>query len=357
MDVGGRTAIFCGRSQRLAELNACSSLIWAHIASGLDCESVVDRIARLGVSATDAERFVDAAAQEWLALGFVTPSDVIAELEGQAHAALPLRIGGFEAELCFYGEADAEAALRVFGQFRRRDGGSPSRVSIVGRPGFDFLFQDGAPLGMLAARQTVPKLKALLTDGYCRSVRDGFLAHGALLSANGLRVFIAGAPGAGKTTLSLALNAHGFAYAGDDIVHIGADGAAEGVPFAAAVKSGAWSLLEPFVADLPRLPVYQRTDGKVARYVLPALRDGDGPRPIDIVLLLARKSGAEASLRKVAPLEALCALIECGYAERRALEADTLRRLAQSLSRGACYRLCYDSLPDAVATVRELVHG
>jgi energy-coupling factor transporter ATP-binding protein EcfA2 len=175
-----------------------------------------------------------------------------------------------------------------------------------------------------------------------------------MVAMNGKRILLCGAPGAGKTTLALALVGSGLAYGGDDIVHFEPDGAAAGIPFPAAAKSGSWTLLDSYVDGLSGLPVHQRADGVRLHYVLPARLDTDGPRPIDAALFLERKDGAAARAVPMAPLEALCILLESAWSERHFAQAPMIAALARDLSRAKLRRLVYDDLASAVAIVKNL---
>jgi hypothetical protein len=201
----------------------------------------------------------------------------------------------------------------------------------------------------------VPQLKGLLTELYAASVDGGFLAHGGFLTRGETALFLSGAPGAGKTTLTTALAASGWAYGGDDIVRIEADGRACGAPFAAAVKSGAWSLTEPYAPEIAGLPTDRRGDGQLVRYWLPPTLAERSPRPIGAVILLARQAGERAVLRPIEPLVALTAILGSAYAERWSLDGQALEALAATLEAARCRRLVYSDIAEAVAAIETLV--
>ena len=60
----------------------------------------------------------------------------------------------------------------------------------------------------------------------------------AALVRNGRMLLVSGHPGAGKTTLTLALVDAGFGFAGDDLALLNSEGRVTGVPFAPAIKAG-----------------------------------------------------------------------------------------------------------------------
>jgi subtilisin family serine protease len=290
-----------------------------------------------------------------LRAGFVAPHQTTAILTEKPSANQHLRFGPLMVELRFFGDADPKAANAVFGQFCSDRAGPSLSLSVAGYVGHDFLFVGDVLSGMSTRRQTVPAIKAIVTEEFCNAVPDGFVAHGALVSSQGRSVFLSGEPGAGKATLTLALTTRGFEYGSDDIVQIGADGMATGIPFAAAAKSGGWDLLKPYLPQLCSLPIYERPDAQLTRYVLPESRDQRGPRPIDIAIVLNRREGAETALEPLSPVHMLCVLLECGYSQHKAIAASTLKNLARNVARARSFRLTYDGLAGALTAIERLV--
>jgi hypothetical protein len=202
----------------------------------------------------------------------------------------------------------------------------------------------------------VAHVKAILTDLYIDAAETGFLAHGALLQKGERRLLLSGEPGAGKTTLALALAAAGWRYGGDDIVRIRPDGAVQGVPFAAAVKDGSVALLSEIWPGLRDLPASMRSDGQLARYLLPANRAAAAPGPLSAVVMLARRPGASAEVRPISTFDALSTIVQSAYARRWRMTGDAFCALAESLDRAVCARLEYCDLEPAVQAIESLVH-
>lgn len=351
--IGEQQVLFSEKLQQLFELNESASVIWSGIASGLSCAEIVNHLAQ--GDAARVEAFVNSAAQEWLANGFLAPESVFAAGTSAPSTELRLRIGDFRADLKTYGDANAAALEATFGHLTASVAApADTVVSIVGVGDNDFLLHDEQLLGMAPRNETTPRIKALLTEAVCDSVKSGFLTHGALISRNEKTVLLSGAPGAGKTTLTLALCASGFAYGGDDIVRISRDGRAEGIPFAAAAKTGSWPLLGGYELGIEKLDVHKRTDGQITRYVTPSQLDRGGARDIDIILSLQRKESVEANIEPMTPLAAFCMLIESGYSGHSTLDGDLAKDLADTVSKAKCGRLVYNDLSAAVALIKAL---
>ncbi len=342
------------RKQHLSELNDTAALAWKVLAQGGSCATIAQTLQGLGASHEESAAYALSIVSAWLRAGYVAP--LREELAPSLTRTLSLGLGPMASEVQFFGAADGGAAHAVFGHLARGRADTPLHIDILGYESEDVILVDGASDGLAPRTHTVPRLKALLTGRYCAAVDEGFLAHAGLVTAGGKSVLLAGDPGAGKTTLTLALCARGFSYGSDDIVHVCADGRVQGASFAAAVKRDAWPLLAPYWPRLERVEAHTRGDGKVVRYLLPEQREGGQRKPLDVVLLLARSAGREAMLARIEPQEALCALLASGYAERGRIEGETLDALAQDLSNGVCARLFYDGLNDAVALIERLIH-
>ena len=349
--IGPGTVLFCERTQRLFDLNETAEFIWKCVSDGLTCRQIARSLEQEGASPETALSFAVQAIGDWMAAGYVAPCEIQEALAGEPTACRNLAIGALDVQLSFFGVADPALSDEVFGHFASRPGKPSLTISVVGREGFAFVFANGLFVAMTRADNAIPIIKGLLTEAFCDQGLDGFIVHGALVSRGGRRLLLSGPPGAGKTTLTLALVSSGFSYASDDIARVEASGEISGIPFAAAVKSGAWDLLKTRVPDVLSLPVFKRADGQLARYVLPQRLDQEGAKPVDVVILLDRTGQQDAHLKELAPLDALRALIESGYSPRTRLEPDTLTALAAQLSRAACYRLSYGDLASALAVI------
>jgi hypothetical protein len=195
----------------------------------------------------------------------------------------------------------------------------------------------------------------MLTERYVSSVESAFLVHGALLAKHRSGLLICGSPGAGKTTLSVALTGSGYRYCSDDIVRIERNGTAIGVPFLPAVKTGAWPLVAPYAPHIVDVPTHRRRDGQDVRYL--PVRISMEPRIVSDIVVLAREPGVAAGLEAVEPLEILSTILESAFSARGALEADFLKAFARAIEAAGCHKLVYSDLADAVDTVASLAHG
>ncbi|RAK56549.1 PqqD family peptide modification chaperone [Phenylobacterium deserti] len=342
------------------ELNATADLIWRGLADGGTPGQVAKELQTFGVSAQDAQSFVAECVAGWLHAGLLIPAQIVEQAQSPGRES-HLRIAGLACTVAIHAPAGDPLPSRleaVFGQFAAPPSPGTPRFDIVEQAGAYVLLADGAPLGVFAPERIVPEIKAVLTDRLAKSVGDGdFLIHAALLSANRQGLLISGAPGAGKTTLTLALAARGLGYGSDDVVRVVNGERLEGVPFSPASKSGAWELAAPYLPMLADLPIDVRGDQQRVRYA-PVSGFGAGEvEQLSWVILLARRPAASAMLEPVEPLFALTELLGSAFAGDGRLKGDVLERFAAQLNGARCLRLIYSDLADGVSALEGLTRG
>lgn len=181
--------------------------------------------------------------------------------------------------------------------------------------------------------------------------------HAAAVSRNGKGLVMPGDSGVGKSTLCAFLVAHGFAYLADDSIAIGAEDARLlPLPTCLSVKSGSWSVLEPFFPVLPELPVIDRY-GRRLRYVGP---DGNfatmhsAPAPLALVFP-AFATGEQTRLSRLPALQAMIRLVGAHAALALPPTEDKLERLIRFVEETPAYELRYSNLPQAMRAVEDLL--
>jgi len=350
--VGERTALFCTRQQQIFELNASADAIWQALSSDSP-RRVAHGLVDEGADLTQALAHVRQAARAWMVSGHLVPAEVMNLIQGPHTGEVAVRLDELSVRIRTFGDLDAEQLTAAFGHLSDDASGGFDTLSLAGSDGLIFAIHSREALGAWDERNFVPGVKAFLTERYTRLVRDAFLTHAALLTRDGKGVLLCGEPGAGKTTLTLALAGAGFGYQGDDIARIDAGGRASGAPFAPAIKAGAWPLLESRLPALRKLPTYVRSDGQFVRY-LPMRGIRREAVPIHAVVTLDRQPAATAHVTPMEPLETLTTILGSAFSPKGSIDAPSLAALSKSLNGARCGRLTYGELDGAVAAIEAL---
>lgn len=351
--VAGQIMVFGQAQQKLFELNDTAAYIWRSLEDGIQLEGVINELAEHGVDRNVAEDYVCSALREWNRLGIRPPPPVPPRLApGKAHLCQDIELAGLHIRIR-YRTARAYPAASIF-RHLEIEGETPSLwLDVVEQGPEHHLIKNNHWFASCSAEELAPLLKVeLLTEVLAGSDYELAL-HTASLVQDERMLLICGHPGAGKTTLALALAHAGFGFAGDDLALLDSTGRVTGVPFVAAAKAGAWDLLAGFQPDIRKAPVFRRPDRKRVRFILPHGLVSAVPRPVGWLVLLRRRSGAEASLRPLDPADAFSALLEDAHAQHERLTRNGFAALVSTISAAKCYCLTYSSLEDAVARLQE----
>lgn len=360
--VDGRKLVFSEARQEIYELNDMAAYIWCRLGEGHRPAAVMDGLVDLGVPCGAAGGYVREVLSEWRRLGLVVPADgvpagpVASRSSGRRQL---LRIAGLAIEIRHATDALARLAAPAFAHLQA---GGPD---ANGRPVVDLslstepvgdrfrLRAGGREIGTCDLDEILPALKAQLTEDVLAHADYSIAIHAASLACRGRMLLLCGEPGAGKTTLTVALAHRGFGYAGDDIALLMPTGRVMGVPFAASVKSGAWPLVAGLRPDLDDLRIFRRSDDQHVRYLPPAAPPAAEPLRLGWVVLLRRQPHGPAMLTPLDRIEAMRAILAEATAPGRRLSAPAFALLAGAMAGAECCVLSYADLDDAVRELRQ----
>lgn len=187
---------------------------------------------------------------------------------------------------------------------------------------------------------------------------EGPLLHAACLRRHGRRVLLVGAKNAGKSTLSLALAAAGYAIEGDENVFISQAGVIAR-PRACRVKESSFDMLPtlapladetPFITDYHGRKIYNLAPDRLGAPWRIALGK------VDKVILLQANHGGMSSIRPVPPLALTRALMaETAFPATR--KGAGITALAGLGAGAAGYDLSVGALETAIACVEAVLAG
>ncbi|MGL4965891.1 MAG: PqqD family peptide modification chaperone [Inquilinus sp.] len=359
--VGQRKLLFSETRQEIFELNDMAAYIWCRLEEGDPPSVAAGRLVDLGVPAGDADGYVRDMLSDWHRLGLIigTEGDVAASMTSEGDDRQQrLDLAGLSIEIRYATDALARLAAPAFAHLQgggpRPPAGSSSALSLSIKAEGDLfrLWSCGQEIGAYDLDEIVPALKAQLTADVLACADYSVAIHAAALACDGRMMLLCGEPGAGKTTLAVALAHRGLDFAGDDIALLMPSGQVRGVPFSASVKSGAWPLVSSFRPDLEQLRIFRRSDNQHVRYLSPAVSPMTGALRLGWVVLLRRQPHGAAVLTPVDRIEAMRALLAEATAPGRRLSASAFGLLAEAVAGADCFTLTYADLDDAVRELR-----
>lgn len=352
--VKGQNILFSASRRGIFTLSDNAADIWRSLEDGVPIEAIGLRLARHGVDAQEARKHVEIALADLQGLGLIRPR-APSSMASQGHVSQTVSVRGLCVRIV-YPAALAFPAMTVFRHLEvRRERVADVALDIVERGGRVHLFRNSDWIQSCSPDELATALKGqLLTEALDHGAYELAL-HAASLIRNERMLLLCGSPGAGKTTLTLALAHAGFGLAADDVTLLDDRGHGIGLPFAPAAKAGAWPLLAEYYPDLDAAPVFRRPDRKRVRYVIPSrfAIASPSPRPIGWVVLLRRGRDAEACLEPIDAADALHGLLNGAFTPGGELGGSAFDALVQAIGSAKTFCLTYSRLDDAVGLLRK----
>jgi hypothetical protein len=347
--IKGQNVLFSPSRKAIFSLNDTAAEIWRCLDHGMPPREIAAEIAGHGVEPSRAHAYVKAALAEWEQAGVLRPCLPSSGLrDGQI--ATVVGLAGLAVGI-LYPPRIAEWAGAAFRHLEVAGGSADIQLRIVERGDRVQLFRNGEWLLTCCAAELPTALKGQLLAEVLSNAPYELAIHSASLLSGGRSLLLCGKPGAGKTTLAMALVHAGFVFAGDDVTLLDSDAQSIGLPFAPAVKRSAWPILEPYCPDLLSAPVFRRPDGMRVRYPAPSRPGRCRPRGVGWVVLLDRRLDADARLQPIDPAGALRGLLNGAFASGGELSDSAFEILARVIESAHIWSLTYSRLDDAVMLI------
>lgn len=354
--VGGQWALFNPGTGAVALANTTSMTIWRCLSeSGGNPSAPTDHLVRAyGLDHAQAEGVVRSQLDAWRSGGLLveepaTPADPfpnIHPLDGRATLRLTTRAGHFDLRCEDAYARDVMARVLRPLQDERAERSERTLLELGGASDAYWVARDGKALlkpgNISFARHEI--LKQMLIDP-AEPERASAVLHAAAVTSGGAAVLIAGECGAGKSTLTAHLVAHGAGYIGDDLIPVERNGAWIGTfPVGLSVKSGAFEVVGRLFP--PQLWTDEiRINHHRLRYVDLSGHRPEGNRvPVGMILFPQYLPNAVFTAEPVTPVESLQLLLASG--SRAVGERPSLEGLCDLVDRTPAWRVCYSDWHD-----------
>ena len=359
--LGQSICLFRPDNHALCLLNDTAAQIWQARNSGRHDDDIARHLhARYGVGITKAREDVDALVDEWGICGLLDATVPPQTHRTQVKLARPATQSSNPVLDATFGVDDIShlrikchepilASLLAAVLQPMHNPSAAHQCIEIGENNDGYWFvQNGILVATALQRPQVRRL--VLRQGLLHRHTETYISailHASCVNLNGKAVVIAGASGAGKTTLTAALTQAGATYLADDLVPLNENGLLAGdFPVALAVKAGSWPSVTELYPELDKANVLTTRRLQV-RYL--ALGDTmTTPRFMPVATLIFPKfsSGVPFKATKLSPEAAFIALLDSGSApEGMPYSVKSIANLANTIP---AWQINYGNLDEAV---------
>jgi len=344
--------LFSPSRQALFAINDTGADIWRSLEDGLSPEAIWSEISSRGIDRCQAVRYVEAAVRDWERLGLIHLSPDWCSTSSCGRVCQVVAVPGSVVRIV-YPASHAFPAATIFRHLEVRGPDADVVVELVEHGGRVHLFRHRQWILSCSSDELATELKGQLLALVLERGTYELAVHAAALLRDHRILLLCGSPGAGKTTLALGLVHAGLGFAGDDVTLLDSLGHGVGIPFAPAVKAGAWPILAEYYPDLNAAPVGRRPDHRRVRYLIPKEFVSPSPRTVGWIVLLRRRANASAVLAPVDPVDAVRGLLKGSFALGGELTDTAFDVLTGVIASADVYCLTYSTLEDAIALLQK----
>jgi len=379
----GDLVVFSPVSQTLVALNATAALIVRKLHEGVPAKAVAAEIAReLNATADEADGWVVAALDSLAAQGLLTgggpaaPAPAVPsareEAVAQRRAKMPplqafepraegrYRLLGTHALIRYAHRAQKRMVDAVIGHLGSDEAGEPNLIIDVqaefpedGHLSSN-IYCDGKPEAQAAKLSGLgPQVKSALWTNAINAHDFLLDLHAGVVGKEGRCILLPAAAGSGKSSLTAALAHKGFGYYSDEVALIERGSfQVPPVPLAVCVKETGWDLMSRYFPELSSLPIHQRDDRKIVRYVPPrAASVQKSPALVSHIFFPLYRKDQPTRLEPLSRVAAFARLMDQCLALRQRLDHGNVQELVRWIAGIDCYALTFSSLDEAVACI------
>ncbi|MEO8936733.1 MAG: PqqD family peptide modification chaperone [Burkholderiaceae bacterium] len=367
--LGDEGVLFSEARGTLHRFNEAATSIWCALEAGHDWERIVNELAASRGIAVDTMRAeLRELASHWNAEGLLVDSTALSangpRLDAIDANATTRCYRLLDTFVCIrYGDAAIEAWIHPAFEHLQVEGDdvTPSLVlTVVGILDWRYVFA-GTRLLHLGDSSSglVPRLKAEFMSHAIARHDHMIHLHAAAVMKHGRLMLLPGKSGSGKTLLTAKLIARGVEYFSDEAVLLSLpDAGVRPIPTGLCIKAEG---LPHLAADFPMLaeqPEHDREDGLTVRYLRPPASSiaplGRRSRA-DFIVFPRYEAHAKTQSRRIASADALGRLSAECLAIPRALTAQAVAALVESVERASCWSLTIGDDDDGVQRVIDLL--